>query len=501
MQHGDLTDAQIARFDAAQAYLVREPTFVVWIEGLGDTTRYIMEIDSETALESPRRRGYLNVSRAILVMSNEDRYFYSDARSKVEKNARMKIWAGFDNFNIPVFTGVVHSVKPTGTTDVVVLNCRDYMGLFQEVLIKGSQDPNNTFELLIEHFCDQVKIPAPNIVSTDETTSTYTQPTFEEQSILRALEEMCSAIFYVAYFDEDGSLNAVEREYSTLVEYAFKDSNIIDCENLMDADIINDITVEYGENFFSKYKDQASIDTYGQRTRSDRTLLLNSTVVSSKTTGSTTEELDHDLEALKFTSASDAASIDCLHIKMKKYGAHGYITVRIYDDSSGVPGTLLATSQLKASDNLAAEFAWEVFYFSALVQISPSTDYWVVMDTSSVTSGTVYVQISGAEVSAKHAYYSGTWNMENNKQTLHKIRGSSQAQRVAEDTVRFYGAPHERIRITAPAVPQLQLLDEVLVDITLREIRGHYVIEGRRHMITPDKYTTIDTLRKAGSAS
>jgi hypothetical protein len=121
-----------------------------------------------------------------------------------------------------------------------------------------------------------------------------------------------------------------------------------------------------------------------------------------------------------------------------------------------------------------------------------------VIDTSLVSSGTVYIQINDAVASAKHAYYSETWHTEDNKHALHKIKGSSEAQRVAEDTVRFYRDPHERIRITAPAIPHLQLLDEVLVDIELREIRGHYVIEGRRHIIAPDKYVTIDTLRKVG---
>ena len=73
---------------------------------------------------------------------------------------------------------------------------------------------------------------------------------------------------------------------------------------------------------------------------------------------------------------------------------------------------------------------------------------------------------------------------------------SREAQRVARDWVEFYKESHERIRISAPAVPQLQLLDEVFVDIELRDVRGYYVIEGRRQIITPEYYTTIDTLRK-----
>ena len=219
MQYGDLTEAQISKLSSELLCSVREPSFVVWIEGFGDPTEYIMEIDTEVSLEFPQGRGRLNIGRAIIAMSNEDRYFYSDGKSKIEKNARMKIWAGFDNLNIPIFTGIVYSVKPVGTSDVVILNCRDYMGLFQDVLTKGSQDPNNTFKLLVENFCRQVNIPAPNIASTSETTSVYTHPTFEEQSILSALEEVCSSVFYTAYFDEDGNLNAVEREHSTMVDW------------------------------------------------------------------------------------------------------------------------------------------------------------------------------------------------------------------------------------------------------------------------------------------
>ncbi len=496
MQYGNLTESQIEEFRVAHAYSVRQPSFVVWIEGFGDLTQYVMEIDSQVALESPLGRGHLNIGRTILTVTNEGGYFYSNGDIKVKRNARMKIWAGFDGLNIPIFTGIVYSAKPIGSTDLVILNCKDYMALFQEVLVEGSQDPNNTVQLLVESFCDLVNIPAPNIAPTEETTSTYTEPTFEEQSMLMALEEVCNSIFYVAYFDENGTLNAVEREFSRSVNFRFDDHSVTDFERLEDTEIINDITIEYDEDFFSKYQDQASLDTYGRCSRSDRTLLLNSTLVSQETTGSGTEELDHSLEALKFTSSGNASSVDCLHIKMRKDDAHGYITAAIYSDNSGLPDTLLATSLPKAGDDLSVDFTWEVFYFSKPVQISPSISYWVVIDTSLVSSGNVYIQINDAVVSAKHAHYSETWHAEDNKHALFIIKGSSQAQRVAEDAVRFYKDPHERIRITAPAVPHLQLLDEVLVDIELREIRGHYVIEGRRHVITPDKYVNIDTLRK-----
>jgi hypothetical protein len=69
---------------------------------------------------------------------------------------------------------------------------------------------------------------------------------------------------------------------------------------------------------------------------------------------------------------------------------------------------------------------------------------------------------------------------------------------VAEDIVRFCKKPHERIKIIAPAVPHLQLTDEIKVNIKKMGLAGRYVIERRRHILTSETYTTIDTLRKVG---
>lgn len=496
MQYGILTDSQINKFRELQSYIVRRPTYSVWIEGVGNPTEYIMEIDTEVALESPLGRGLLNIGKATLVVNNEDGFFYSGGKSKIRRNSRMKIWAGFDKLNIPIFTGVVHSVCPKGKEDIIILNCTDYMGLFQEMLIKDNQEPNNTVKTFINSLCELIYTNTV-LQSTDETTYEYTNLTFEEKSVLAALEDISNSIFYTAYFDENGRLNAVERESGKSVNFQFNDRNVINCENLPETEIINDITIEYDEGFFSKCESQWSIDTYGRSSRSYRLTFLNSILVSEITTGSTSKILEYDLEAFKFTSSGNSALIDSLHIKMRKNEAQGFLYAKIYLDNNGIPGDLLAISQLKSIANLSNTMDWEVFCFSKPFEILPSSNYWVVIDTSSLNSGEVYVQIDEAGVSGKYAYYSDSWNLVDNKQVLHAIRGSVQARRLAEDMVSFYSSPSERIKITSPAVPQLQILDDVFVNIKMREIYGHYVIEGRRHIMSPKKYLTIDTLRKA----
>jgi len=491
MQYGALSTSKIVLFELAQQGRIRNPTFVIWLEGFGDPSKYVISIDTEVNLEE--KRGILNIGRAILVMDNERGYFY-DRESKIARYARVKIWTGFNGLNIPMFTGVVDSVKPLGTEYSVELNCIDYMGLFQDILIKGNQEPNNTAKLLMEYFSSEARVVS-DIPSSDETSSIYSNPYFDECNLKVALEEICRSIFHVAYFDENGYLRSQEHEYKNRTNFVFKDENMRDCEMIQPTSVVNEMEIEYEENFSARYSDQGSIDRYGRKSRSERTLILNSQMVSSKNEGSTTEELNYDLEAFKFTSQTNSSIIDCIHIKMRKESAHGYMTAKIYTDNSGVPGTLLYTSQLKASANLSIFFSWEIFYFLNKVEISTSKDYWVVVDTTSV-SGTVYAQISATAATEKHAYYDAGWHTENNKRVLHYVSGSREAQQVARDYVGFYKKPHERIRIVAPAVPQLQLFDELLIDIKLRNIEGYYVIEGRRHILTPEQYTTVDKLRK-----
>jgi len=501
MQYGTLTLSQRLIFDTKRESFIRKPSFVIWIEGFGDTTEYVMSIDTETGLESLRGRGSLNIGRAILELNNENSYFYSDGASKVKSYARIKIWAGFDHLNIPIFTGVVDNVKPIGTLNAVTMNCRDYMGLFFDSLIKDDLGLNNTPKSILDYLCSKIGVIA-SIAKTEETIMAYNEPKFNGQKMMSTIEKICNSIFCIAYFDEEGIFRLVEREYSNLVspsneEWGFDDNNIVDCTLLANSEILNDITVEYRSCFFSRCIDQTSIDDYRAKASSLSILSLDSDLVSSQTQGIIQEILDHALEGFKFTTSNSSSIIDTVYIRMKKFDAHGYVCAKIYTDNGGVPGNLIGTSSLKASDNLTSEFSWEVFCYDTPISVSPLTDYWCIIDTSSVVNGTVSIQITNAIVNVKHAYYAlSSWHLEDNKYALHIIRGSNQAYRVAKDIVRFYKKPHERVKIIAPAVPHLQLTDKVKVNIKKMGIVGQYVIERRKHILSSETYTTIDTLRK-----
>jgi len=301
----------------------------VWIAGIGDTSAYIIDIDTEGGIQSPRGRGYLNIGRGVITASNEDDTFYSGGVSQIQKNADIKVWAGFDDLNVPIFSGVVQSVEPAPENDSLTLTCTDYMGLFREPRVDGSQGTNNTIKKILEDFCSQISV-SDNMPSTDEATETLNQPTFEPQIMLSAVEECCDGVFSVGLFDETGTLQFYEREYRNHADWTFDDNNVLEdgVKLLVPSEIINNVAVEYRENYIACYKDQASIDSYSEHARSLRLLILNSTEVASKTTGSTTEEVNYDFEGFQFTSAAGVANIDCIAVWMRKDGAAGPITLR-----------------------------------------------------------------------------------------------------------------------------------------------------------------------------
>lgn len=500
MQFGGLSEGDQALFIADQAAAIRRPSFVVWIEGLGDVNDDVISIETWQGIEETRSREQFGVGACVMTVTNVDDTFY-DSESLIDDNARVKVWAGFDDRNIPIFSGIVTSVMPSGMSNTVTLTCQDNMGLLLLETIKDDQGTTDTPKELLEDFCDLVGVTY-DIPSTSETNAEYTEPSFYEQSLFNAMKLVCDTIFSVAWFDEDGELQLAEREWSDVVDFTIDDDNHQSVIKMADTYIINDLSIQYRPDFVCKKKDDDSIEEHRKHTRSYNMELLNSALVSSQVAGATSEEIDEDIEAFKFTAPSGATVIDCIHIMLSQDDAHGDVDVSVYEDDGGVPGTLLDSFKTRDANDFMESpfFAWTKFELEEPLSITPGDDYWIGVDVSALSEGTVYFQISAAGSHADvHAKFTTSWASEDDKYVLHKVRGSKEAKRLVEDMIDFYKTPHERIRIRAPAIPQLQLMDEVLVDITTPDTYlGAYVIESRSHVLKPGSYITVDTLRRKG---
>lgn len=501
MQYGELTAAEQTQFDSYMVRTIREPTSSVWLASHNDIDEYVMNIEIDRKLESDQGPGYIAIGRANLILNNIDGTFFSNGESTINVNAKIKIWLGFKKLNIPVFTGVVRSVKPQFEDNTVTLSCADYMILFLEDEISGSQGSNNTPKLILESFCNAIYAQS-NVGTDSELTATYNNPFFDRQSILNTIQEIQNSIFHIAWFDESGVLQIKEREYRNAVDWTFTRErvNIDGVEIMAPTTIINNMYYEYRENFYSLYSNQASIDEHGDHRRTSRVLVTNSEEISSKLYGLTEYEISNALEAVKITSSADAAILDNIHLKLRQVaGSSGNIYVDLYSDSAGEPNTSLGTSQGKSAGNLSETFAWEAFYFRTPIEIEPATDYWIVINVNGVT-GTIYGEFSSATISDQYAEYDAGWTTVDNKELLNEVRGSLEAARAVEDKIRFYKDPKDKLRVTGKAIPHLQMLDEVDVDIELDEgsIIGKYTIEEIKHNSNIDVYETTYTMYKTG---
>ncbi len=492
MHYGYLTTAQQTAFLSEQRKKIRKPSFAVFISSFGDITDYAISITTDRSIESPLGRGNINIGDTSIYAHNQDGYFYSDGASNIEIGSVVEIYSGYNKLNIPIFTGYVSSVKPQGNKDAVMITCKDYMGLFASQRVSGSQGDNNTAELMLENFASSSYLTS-DISDDGELDIVYDSTTFDDMPVKSAIEKICDNWFHVAYFDENGVLKCVGREYYYDSSFVFDDDNILELVQLSPTNVINKVRIEYRDGFSTVKNDVPSQDAYGIHERNLYNTLFNSILIADKTTGSTSESMDNQLEGFKFTSSADADFIDCVRVRMKQDGASGTITAKLYSDSSG-PSSLLATSNSIAAGTLPESFAWIAFDFEHYA-ISPSTNYWLIIDKGS-TIGSVYLQISAATATGLHAYYNSIWYLENNKYILHQIRSSKYAYRFADDMIYFYREPLERLRIDTLSYPQLQLFDMVTIHSDATGIYGKYIIQSISHKLLQDSHRTILILQK-----
>ena len=497
--------AQQADFLTLQSLPVTDESIEVVITGINDLRGRILYCYTNRGIEDERGRGFISIGRAYLVIDNTDSLLFDDGVSKVAENADIQIWMGFGGLNVPVFAGVVRRVIPIMEQENVVVQCADKLILMYDDYISGSIDPDNTPKLIAEELCAEVGAPATLGTKgsgdgvAGEIIEEYDNPTFNYMRRLTALQNVQNSIFHAALFDEQGTLQMYQRDRQTPVDWTYTSKNARPMEWMAASGIVNKVEFEYDERFFVIEKDQQSIDDNGVKGASLRVLITNSETVSERIYGTGIEELDNDVEAFKILSGGDATSIDCLQLAMAQDGsASGAITVKIYDDSEGVPNRLLAISQAKPSGGLWTDFTWETFFFETPADTPPARNYWVAIDSSEVGAGTIYLAISRGDATAQYAYLSGGWTTQDDKLPLHKVRSSRMARRAAQDIVRFYRNEKDMVRITSTTgVPQFSLFDEVGVDVSVATIdgAGRYVLERVEHTFSPDGFTTRHTMR------
>ncbi len=97
---------------------------------------------------------------------------------------------------------------------------------------------------------------------------------------------------------------------------------------------------------------------------------------------------------------------------LKKVSTPNNITVRLVNDSSGVPGTTTIASTTLTAVSVSSSYTWVTVSFGTSPTLTAGTTYWLVLDAS--VSNTKYYMIGGnangyASGVGKTGQYSGAW--------------------------------------------------------------------------------------------
>lgn len=109
-------------------------------------------------------------------------------------------------------------------------------------------------------------------------------------------------------------------------------------------------------------------------------------------------------EKVTATATGPACRLD---IRLKNSAsATGTVILRVYSDSSGSPGTLLATTSIAETD-IASSYNYETAYSMEAPTITNGTAYWVAVGLQESGTGTMYVSSTTNSTNAKVSTNSG----------------------------------------------------------------------------------------------
>ena len=263
-----LTPSQSRKFEYMQKSNLRNPTCSVLISDFGDISDYCLYISCTSEIEDTLHQP--NYGRGNIVIADTEDIFIENGRSKIEPMSHIKIFAGFDNINIPIWTGTIADSSVDSDNRQLNLSLAQFGELLNRSSTSGSFASYNTPKKLIEYLCSFVGIPAPIFENADGQPSIVSfGNTYQDnnRTLWAMVHGACLNIFYIPFFDTNGILNLRRRESFNKTNFVFDDDNIISLKWAKNAELINNKIVDYGEcvKFEFALGDQVR---FGQTTRS-----------------------------------------------------------------------------------------------------------------------------------------------------------------------------------------------------------------------------------------
>ena len=267
---GYLLGAQIPLhyvFEARSRALDRHPTFSVFVERQGDITDDGIVVEytrrAEDSLHEP------NYGTGTITITDEGQKYIDSGRSTFRINDQVMIFAGFEDQNIPIFSGIIRDVYVEAEAKAQTLTIAEMGYRLNTTKTSGDYGLYDSPKLLVDRLAALAR--TGDIVYENEsgppTTFTFGNTQLSLRSYWAMIHGASLCLSYLQYFDERGRLNLSRRTTFDDTGYVFTDSEIEKLTHIQVAELINHKVIDYVKCITPEFTAGDGIHP-GQHTRS-----------------------------------------------------------------------------------------------------------------------------------------------------------------------------------------------------------------------------------------
>ncbi len=233
------------RFEGLSLARVRHPTFSVFVSGHGDITADGISAEykrrAEDSLHEP------NYGTGTLTINDDQQTYIESGRTVFRHGDQVMLFAGFEDLNIPVFSGLVRDIQVQANSKVQTLTIAEQGYRLRKSKTSGDFSSYDTPKKLVDYLVSLSRIG--DIVYEDETgpptTFTFGNTDLSLRSFWAMVHGAALCIQYIQFFDEKGRLNLTRRTTFEETGYVFTDSDIQRLIHVQLAELINHKTIDF----------------------------------------------------------------------------------------------------------------------------------------------------------------------------------------------------------------------------------------------------------------
>lgn len=188
MDYNNLTIAQQERYKRNATARSKQPSLAIYVQGIGDISDYVKSYYFDRQIENAIKENA--PATGHIVISDLDGLFTENGRPKIKTNASVIINAGYENEQLPRFSGIVTNPRIDTARKEIDIEIADYAQVLDEKDAEGFYSDYPTPKTLIERLLSQVQ---PCSLAVEYENETGEVATYEFGNLGASFASACSS--------------------------------------------------------------------------------------------------------------------------------------------------------------------------------------------------------------------------------------------------------------------------------------------------------------------